>query len=1085
MLQFILGRAATGKTFTVTQRIAECAKKNEKPILLVPEQFSFESEKNILNYLGDGDAQKVTVLSFSRLCDEVERENGGICKQILTDADKIILMNKAIRRTKQQLSRFRRYSGSAGFAKLMVDAVSEFKLNAVSADDLLAAADKTTNLQLKQKLADTALIYSEYDATVSEKFIDNSDRLTRLYYTLEHYNFFADKTVFLDSFKGFTGQQYLIVDRILSQAKNVVISLTDNNDDNRPLGLFANIKKTKSRIKAMAVAHGVDVAEDLVLKNSRYLSSDLAAVEEIMCLGKTNYSEQAPNFTVCRADSVYSEAEFAARNIRRIVRETGANYSDFVIIARDTAPYEDALEIACKKNKISCFIDRRLSLSSMPPVVAVVSAIDVACHLSTEKILRFHKSGVGVLTLDEINTLENYTYLWNIDGSMWQDEWTMNPNGFSAQNGELGPEYSQNLEAINNLRKKAVLPLIEFRKKFSGTAKDMARAVVELFEDCNSQENFARLAAEYRAEGNNSFSDGIRSSWAKLMDILNSLDLCFGDEQITKNEFYDALLMSVNLETVGIIPQMIDEVTFGAADRIRPSRPLYAFILGANQGIFPQTAQSGGLFAFGERQALIDLGIDIPDKMLSCAVDEEFLLYSNVCCASKGLFISSSSVIDGTASEVSSFVNTLTQMLQCNVINEPHILDFENLPETEEAALSSLCRSLSQNDADAATLQAAISQSENINSRAAAILDGRSRPDFSISTDAAARLFGKKIRMSPSKFDTFNRCKFMYFCRYGLRAEPLQSADFNAMQRGTLVHFVLEKAVQRYGKGLADLTDKQISVLVDELIEEYLNLIPGYKSVETPRLKYLVSTIGRTLKYVVGRLSAEFAQSDFEPVKCELKIGYKGDIPEITIPVDDYGELSMSGVIDRLDKWNGYVRIVDYKTGSRDFKLPDILFGQNMQMLIYLYAVTKSEQYGGNPAGIFYMPANRAKDATPAKRRMNGLLVADDELVAAMDRENSGEFVPKLKSQTSDSFVTAEDFDKIFNFIEQRLKASAKSIFEGRISADPVDGDSPACKYCDYSSVCRIENEKIKSVPRLTNAQVISEIERQAEENVI
>ena len=204
-------------------------------------------------------------------------------------------------------------------------------------------------------------------------------------------------------------------------------------------------------------------------------------------------------------------------------------------------------------------------------------------------------------------------------------------------------------------------------------------------------------------------------------------------------------------------------------------------------------------------------------------------------------------------------------------------------------------------------------------------------------------------------------------------------------------------------------------------------------------------------------------------------------MPEIKIPISEETTLELIGVVDRLDKWNGYIRIVDYKTGHRDFKLPDILFGQNMQMLIYLYAVARSEQFGGRTAGIFYMPASRDKNDNKAARRMNGLVAADQELVTAMDKENKGEFVPRFSEKSpSDSFIKEEDFDKIFDFIENKLKRTGTAIYNGDVAADPVDGlDSGACKYCEYKNVCRLGDAPHKKVPKLTNDEVIKEIERQ------
>lgn len=1080
MLQFVLGRASSGKTHTITQKIAECIIGGESPVLLVPEQFSFESEKNILDAVGDTAAQKASVISFTRLCDEIERVAGGVCGESITDADRIILMGKAIKYCQNELIRFKKYANSRSFASLMIDTIGEFKMNFISAEDLRAAADELDNQTLRLKLLDTALIYENYDAVIAEKFIDSTDRLTKLYYALEQHRYFDGKTVFIDSFKGFSGQQYKILERIISQAKDVTVTLTDNAQDKRDFGLFSNVKKLKSNITAIARSFGVKVLDDIVLDHKNYSSDELSALEDFMATGKTDFSGECKNITICAADNIYNETDFVARNIRRIVREQGARYSDFVIIARDTAPYEDALQIACKKNNISCFIDKRISLLTLPVATAVLAAANVAKNFNTENILRFHKSGIDILTVDEIASLENYAYVWNIDGATWQNEWTMDPDGFSAS-GELSESKLRQLEDLNKLRQKAINPLIKLKFDFKNTASDMSRALVRLLDETDASKRFKTLYKQFES----GYGDAIKQSWDAVMRILNSLAVCFGNEEISKSEFCDALRTALSMETVGIVPQMIDEAIFGAADRIRPSRPKYAFIMGANQGVFPRLAQSKGLFANNERQQLINHNINIPDTVCSMAIEEESLLYSNICCATDKVFISYSNKIGTAACEPSSFVVDIQNTFDCQVCVEPSALDDDNLPESYEDAFARLCDATSYNQADATTLSSVLG--DDYTDRIDSVMRAIKRTDFAISGDTARRLFGDKLYMSPSRFDTFSRCRFMYFCRYGLGIESLQAAEFNTLQRGTIVHHVLQRVIEDYGKKVAELDEDKISELVDKYIDEYLDMVTGYCDIETPYLRYLVSTIKRILKYVVGRLALEFAQSDFDPVKCELGIGYEGGLPSISIPVDDELSLELIGKVDRIDTWNGYVRIVDYKTGSREFRLPDILVGQNMQMLIYLYAVANSEEFGGNVAGILYMPAKRDKKKSKADRRMNGLLSANIDLITAMDKENKGEFVPSYSEDNpSSSFIAEEDFDKIFKFIENRLKQAGHAVYSGNIAATPVDGlDSAACKYCEFKNVCRIGDEKIEKAEKLTNSQVMEIVESEVTDDGI
>lgn len=1081
MLRFITGPAASGKTFKISELIKKEVTAERKPILLVPEQFSFESERMILSMLGDCAAQRVSVMSFTRLCDELERQTGGITGKSLTDSDKFILMHRAVNRAEDRLKYWHRYSSSDGFVKGLVDIINEFKLNAISADDLLSAADKSDESALSAKLSDISYIYSEYNLLLNEKFIDPSDRLDKLYIKLESYRFFEGRTVFIDSFKSFTGQQYKILNRILSSADDVYISLTLRSEHTGEYGVFAGIVKTKQRILRLAQSHGIPCGEDIILKENHYVSRALAQVEKLMAgVGDDEEIDLKQNVTVCRAKSVFDEAEFAARSIRRLVRTSDIRYRDCVIIARDTVPYEEALTAACERNGVSCFIDRRLPLSSLPPARAVLAAVELCNSLTTEGILSFCKSGIDIISSEELSLLENYTYLWNIDGRLWYQDWNMNPAGFVS--GVIKPEARAELEKINQLRIKIITPLEQFKKRFKGKPYDMVRALVELLEECGAKNAFLKLEDQYRHEGKLVFVDSLRRSWDSLMELLDSLTLCFEDAEISVSEFTRALKSASNSETVGVTPQGLDEVTFGAADRIRPLRPKYAFILGANQGGFPKAQSSSGVLRGQERRSLLKLGIDISDRFIDSAIDENFLVYSNVCCPTQGLFVSYLAS-DVAGASPSAFVSQIASCVGCNTVNEPERLSIKNIPETVESAFSEYCKRYSHGN-EGKLLEKPLSENGDVSMRLSAVTSETGSAKEKLSNKTARELFGEKLEMSPSKLDCFNNCHFMFFCRYGLKVKKLQPADFDAMQRGTLIHFVLQRIIEKYGKGISALSSEEISEEVDLLTDEYLDGITGYRSVETPRSRFLVSTMTRSIKYIVGRLSAEFSQSEFEPMKCELRIGASGEIPAIEIPAENGAEMTISGIVDRIDTWNGYIRIIDYKTGNRDFKLPDILFGQNLQMLIYLYAIKRSGRFGEFPAGIFYMPAHRIKDGQKANRRMNGIMLADKELVCAMEKLNQGEFVPKLSEKPSESFINEGEFERIFDFIDKKLRITAKDIYDGRIDVNPVDGiGNNACKYCDFAALCKIEDKAHGAVPRLTNEQVMQMIESEAEDD--
>lgn len=1076
MLKFIFGLPCSGKTYSILQKIKALSEAGEETIFLVPEQSSFESEKAVLKTVGDSFALKVNVLSFSRLLDEIQRVIGGGCAKVLTDSDKIIFMHKALLQVASQLNLWGKYAHSINFAKTILDTIGEFKINAISYIDIKKAAQITTSATLKAKLEDIALIYETYDLLTTERFIDPADNLTKLYQSLEKFRFFEGKTVFLDGFKGFTGQQFKIIDRIISQAKDVYISLTNDIGSNREYDVFTNIRSAVSRIENIAKSHNIAIEKPLILDKPFYSSKSLLNLERMISGKEIDTSSEDASISICKASTYFDEAEFAARTIRKLVRQENYRFQDFVIIARDIEKYNEAIDYACKKNKVNCFFDDKLPLSSFPLVVATDYAIK-ALNFSTENILRFHKSGISYLTLDEISKLENYTYLWNINGKIWLENWDMDVRGFVTD--EVTAESEAELEKINTLRKKAIEPIVKFKQDFKNNAKDMSKAIIDLLDSCGAKYALKSMCSRFDSESNIFSSDALKQSYDAFLHVLDSLVECFGNELLNSDEYYEVLVNAVAFETVGVIPQTLDQAVFGAADRIRPSRPKVAIILGANQGVFPKYAENSGVFATNERKKLIELGIEIADNSVYTSIDEDYLVYCNLCCPTEKLYICySENSLKAESSEPSAFVNSICDLLNPNLICEPNEnLSNLNLPETQTAAYSEFCRRI-DNKNQSLTIKTALKDDAKIKN----LLSIKYNKDKSLTKENAEKLFGKDIYMSATKFDTFNRCKFSFFCKYGLRTKKLQPADFNVLQRGTIVHYVLEKIISTYKENIKNLEKQELDRLCDSYIDEYLNLVSGFRNIITSKHEFLISKISRSLKEVVYHLSQEFKQSDFKPVACELKIG--GDGLPLSFPYSN-GLIKINGSIDRVDEYNGYIRIVDYKTGTKSFKLPDILFGLNLQMLIYLYAVIRADNKSDDKtAGIFYMPSKR--DLNDEGMAMNGLLKADKDLVFAMEKENLGEFVPRLPinkdgsvSKTATSFITDSEFTKIFDYIEKLMLKTGDSISNGDIAVCPVDGrESGACDYCDYKSVCGFENNETLKVPNLKNIEVFEIMEK-------
>ena len=301
---------------------------------------------------------------------------------------------------------------------------------------------------------------------------------------------------------------------------------------------------------------------------------------------------------------------------------------------------------------------------------------------------------------------------------------------------------------------------------------------------------------------------------------------------------------------------------------------------------------------------------------------------------------------------------------------------------------------------------------------------------------------------------------------------------------------MLENVIVRHGKELGGFDREKISNLVDCLIKEYLHGIGGFEDIVTKRINFVIGKISILLRDVVAHIARELSQSDFVPQFCELKIGGNDGVFPPEINLQNGAEMLIEGSIDRVDIWNGYVRIVDYKTGTKKFKLSDILVGLNLQMLIYLYSILKGKSNEFNqliPAGVLYMPSTREKE--DKKLTMNGIILDNECVASAMEKDNAGEYIPKLKydkegNVSEKSYISGDAFQTIFKYIEKLIGDMGEDMLNGKADANPMDTSVDACKYCDFYSVCCIEDMQHQKAEKLDNAEVIKRMSEVCEYEV-
>lgn len=1066
-MKFVLGRACSGKSKYIVDKAAE-ASLTKQSIIIVPEQFSFETERSVL-HTAAFNPDNIKVLSFTKLYNQVSKECGFGNLPTMTDGERILLTDMALKQSAEQLNVLRKFASYPDFALKVADTIRDFKFAAVSGEKLYNIAEEIGG-GTGEKLKDISTIMSVYDALISDKFIDPSDYLTRLYYLLSDFEFFKNKAVFFDSFTGFTGQQNNIIKRIFAQTDDVTLSFCTDDISSTDYNIFYNINRTAVSILDSAREYNVELTETVCLDCNYYNNEALKRLEASFFKKR----EELDDFTSNDAVKIIScsdprEEAFAATNIvRNLVDLSGYRYRDFIIVARNADTYKNHIELFCKKNNIQCFYDKKVRLIDTALYIYIDLLLQLSESFSTNNILNFLKTGFNGYSKEDIYSLEEYAYVWNMSGASWDKDWEMNPAGMTER--PMNDKQIKLLENINNIRRSVYEKLNGFLSSFKGDAKNRSKAIYNFLVSENIGENLSFLCSFEEERGNRFEASVLRQSWDTVMGVLNSLARLYNGN-ITSKDYHRAFSISCKAIEIANIPQMLDEVTFGSADRIRPSKPKIAIILGANQGVFPDNKVKNGLLSAKDKCKLEDKNILLNDNAVKSSVEENYLVYSMVCCAiDRSYIMYSDKSLSGEALDPSAFITTLINRNNgLDVKKYEPLNNDEFLPATPESSLY-LMTGLYGKDYE--TVKTSLKNNEEVEGKVKSFEKKGFFDKYQITPENSKALFGNNIYISASKFDDFHSCRLMYFLKHGLGSGKIRKAEINVMQRGTMTHYVLEKMVDRHKKALCELTEAEINIEVDQLLSEYIENIVGGKNLLTPRFKFILSRIARSTKDVVKHLAKEFAQSGFEPKYCELHISSNGDIPELRLPIDD-GEMILTGKIDRVDTFKNTVRIVDYKTGSKEFALSDTLVGLNMQMLIYLYALLKN---GGkllgeaSAGGILYMPAQTTN--TKKNLTMNGLILNDDEIMTAMDSERDGTYIPKYKAEGS-SFADAETFDLIFENIERLIVLMGGKIRKGDFCAEPQDGvKSKACTYCDFASVCRMSDSKHRRAEKHSNEEI-------------
>ena len=1106
MLNFILGVKNSGKTSKAHEMLGKCVGQGKKTMLIVPKQFTFDTDRGILHLLGPKAASEIEVLSFSRLCHVALKTYGGIKAPIAKGGMREVFMSVAIESLRDKLTVFAKHKNEIALVNKLLSEIDQLKNEGITADEIEAKAGRITDNMLREKLLETAMVYRTFDAIVSQSHFDDEDMLMKVYEILRGTDFFKGTTVVIDGFKSFTAPEYKLIELMLTKAENVYITLcSDNLKDINDLGAFSAINATARKLMLIAGNNGVETGEIANCnRNEENFTEEMLHLQENIYKNETEiFDRDTDKVTVIKADTKENECDAVARQIKALIRSGEYRCRDIAVVYRNDENYHKSVARSIRKYALPLFEDKRQPIANQPLICFVRYLLNICSEgYDSDYIFRLIKTGLCGFSEKEISELENYIFIWDISGRKWLSDFTANPDGFGCAMGE---KQLSALESINILRKSIIEPIEKLRESLAdASGKKCAEIIYNYLRSSKADMRLKDYAITLENQGLNELATEQEQVWDILMEILDELAMSLGDRAVSVKRFLELFEIVVSSKSLGKLPDGYDEVSICSADRMLTNSAKVAFLVGMNMGVFPLQRSQTGIFSVAEMKKLSDAGIEIGDDIKKLTMDERFICYNALSCARERIFLSY--CISGEGSETlteSECVKQIRSIFPLSRFISTNNEDISNLIESEQSAFELMAKRYKSTDGKSQALRAYFRDKPEYSGRIAAIDRAVSDKDFVIENkNTAMTLFGKNMYFSASQLEVYGKCPFMYFCKYGLNAKGREKARLNARMGGNVIHHVLEMVLGEYkNKSFISLSDEELEERIKFHLAEYMRLYMSDSENDSQRFGYLYSRMVKILKHIFERLVDEFGDSDYEPCEFELSIAHDSVVKPFRVELKE-GSVELKGKIDRVDKMdkNGkrYIRIVDYKTGVKDFELSDVFYGLNMQMLLYLISIWR----GGcgfyeniTPAGILYFPANlvscdisrdeneeKANSKLLSRGKMKGMLVLDDDSIEAMDKSKRSVFLPvtfdKKTGQVSGKFITLPELERLGKIIDDVIISMGDGLHDGDIGAKPIytSGNTETCTWCEFKDVCLKENPKYRYVKNLSHEECLKKL---------
>ncbi len=1093
-LTYLNGFAVEEKTAWMMKQIKKMiiADPESAHIIVVPEQFTLEAEKQYLKHTQEKGLFNVEVLSFSRLAHRVFLETGGKGRVTIDDLGIHMILKKIMKENSDTFLLYHTMAHQKGFIETLAKEIAECKQYEITPEMLMQQAElNKENPNLHGKLKDLSLIFQRCNQALEGKYLRKEDQLAAFRKQAEHSHWLKNKHLWIEGFYSFTPNLLSAVKTLLTCSKSVTMSVYGNQSED--VKESVSLKKQLLDLAAYAKAIKIDqkniLMDDLIEPREKpgeikHLAAHFFDMPVVV------YEDEPSSLAVFNAINDESELAFVAKKIQHLVQHEGYQYKDIAVICPNLQERQHDIKRIFQLHQIPGFIDEKTTAKNHPLMRLMIHGLEaVQYNYPQQYVLSYLKTGLSLLSHEEIEELENISAEYGITGNKWhRDLTTINPD----------------LEDYEPIRKRGVEPLkqLEIKLKKAPTVKEKTRAMYEWLTNLNI---VAKIEAQtLRAKTDTDFEQSQVNAqiWNHAMKLFDQMVELMGDETTSIEEYTEVLKTGIEAIEIGTIPTTLDQVFIGTLERSRVFDIKGLFIISLNDGVIPANKTPDTLLLPSERMALAEKGIVLGTQIEDRETQEMIYIYLAATKPSQYLWLTYSMADhEGNANRPSLLIEQLTEMypqlqIQDDLMNTTQRqLESITQPQNTFQTLTEYLRKLTDHrPAEEIWFDVYnwFYKNPDWHQKSKSLVEGlfyRNNPE-PIPELVAKGLYGKPLRGSVARLEKFQNCPFMHFVQYGLKPKERKTFEIQPVEMGDYLHLALDEfaaAVKNENKQWHTLTDTDCDDLMDRIMDPLMETFKHNVFLSTKRNSYLGNRMKQLGKKTVKTMVKQIQQGQFIPTYHEVKFGGDGELDPLEITDGKDPIISLQGRIDRIDlyKKDGvmYYRVIDYKTGNKELKVPEIYYGLQLQLPVYLQAILEAKNVTEKEkqaiAGMFYYhlddPMMETTETDPAKiqeeiyelSKLRGIALKDKEVVAAMDQHmaTTSHILPISFKKDGDfsaasDVATEEAFTVILSHVKNTIAKSAQSIIKGNIAVFPYEYDHKRpCTYCDYISICQFDHQ--------------------------